>query len=135
MTAHAVTQLDRKYLLSILNEMNDIEVLLLCLHGRSSMKDSREFWEKHKDALEYEHASMASPMPVVDREAIRNGYEDHLLRLGVMEERFTQWNKIASTELDRNGKPKGIRRELSHLGRVLLREIGQPSDLDRPPTT
>jgi hypothetical protein len=39
LTAKDVKQLDRKYLLSLLNEMNDLEVLLLCLHGRSSMND------------------------------------------------------------------------------------------------
>jgi hypothetical protein len=46
LTSKDAKRLDRKYLLSLLNEMNDIEVLLLCSKAYNTMGSGKEFWEK-----------------------------------------------------------------------------------------
>jgi len=130
LTSKDAKRLDRKYLLSSLNEMNDIEVLLLCSKAYNTYGSGEEFWEKHKDALAYEHATLGSPPSVHNLQAIREAYLDHLVRLGVLEEEFHTPSKHNPVEFDRHGKMKGGWRQLSHLGRLLLREIGQPTDLD-----
>ena len=130
LTSKEAKRLDRKYLLSLLNEMNDVEVLLLCSKAYNTYGSGKEFWEKHNDALHFEYATLNSPQEVFDLESIRRSYEDHLVRLGVLEEQFHQ-SSNKPIEFDQHGKPKGGWRQLSHVGRMLLREMGQPTDLNR----
>jgi len=133
LTASDARVIDRRYLLRLLDEMNDLEVLLLCLYGRESDARAQEFWEQHKPSLDCEPACLGSPQPVFDREAIRHSYENHLARLGLLDDRL--WFGVRPGEVpefDTRGRPQGMRLELSPLGRLVLREIGQPSDLDLP---
>jgi hypothetical protein len=120
---------DRRYLLRLLDELNDIEVLELCAWGRTSIKSREEFYERHKEALHYEPACFGDSQEVIDRSTVRENYDEHLTRLGLLEEQYHQPNNQA-VKLDRFGKPAGIRKQLSSLGRFLLREIGQPSEYD-----
>lgn len=120
---------DRRYLLGLLEELNDVEVLVLCQRGRDTMTRAAEFYEQHKDALYYKPATMTDGREVIDRESIRENYAEHLVRVGLLEEIYNApYQK--PLELDRHGRPKGIGRQLSRLGRYLLREIGQPADID-----
>lgn len=123
---------DRRYLLQLLGELNDVEVLILCGRGRESMTRATEFYEQHKEALDYRRACYGDGPEISDRQSVRENYEAHLVRIGLLEEIFNApYNK--PLEIDRHGKPTGIHRQLSWLGRYLLREIGQPADTDVQP--
>jgi hypothetical protein len=118
---------DRRYLMQLLDELNDVEVLVLCATGRDTMQAASDFYERHDAALGYKRANFNDPPEVMDRQAVRENYEDHLTRLGLLKEVYHKpYQK--PLELDQEGKPKGIYRQLSWLGRYLLREIGQPAD-------
>jgi len=129
LTASDAQALDRRYLLRRLEEVNDVEVLLLCSFRYRTRESARQFWEKHKQVLEYERAVLSSPQPVVDREAIRTSYEDHLVQLGLLRNVYRPFTG-ETTKFDDHGRPAGMHRELSDLGRLLLREIAPRSKLD-----
>ncbi|HEV8363083.1 MAG TPA: hypothetical protein VGQ52_06170 [Gemmatimonadaceae bacterium] len=129
LTASEARAEDRGYLLKLLDELNDVEVLILCAHSRDTMLSAKEFHERHSEALRREYPTYGDPPELLDRDSIRGNYEQHLVRLGLLEEIYhAPYRKPLA--LDRYGKPEGIHRELSHLGRYLLREIGLPADVD-----
>jgi hypothetical protein len=130
LTSSASKKLDRRYLLRLLDELNDTEVLLLCAEGIVDNNRQREFVETHKEALQYEPAGFNDPPELVDRETIHESYEQHMVRVGVLEEHYSG-SRQKPPEFDSNGKLKGLRTKVSSLGRMLLREIGHPSDFDR----
>jgi hypothetical protein len=130
MKASDADEIDRRHLLTLLGQLNDVQVLLLSLYGRTSMASRNEYWDKHKEALEHTPATMGSPTPVVDRDRIRDSYGEQLLQLGLLEKNY--WTRSSRDELkfDRKGRLEGGTLDISYLGRLLLREIGSPSELD-----
>lgn len=126
--------LESKHLLSILSELNDIEVLVLASHSfefRKQQGDSSEW----RQVTSFERPTMASPQSVKDRYALQQSYRNHLMRLGLVKPRFP----TPGVGLKRSSKPEfpevpqfdyetgmmksqGI--DLTPLGELLLRKVG-----------
>jgi hypothetical protein len=127
--AESAHELDRRHVLRLLAEVNDLEVLILSLHGYASNASREQFFEKHRSALEREFPAMDSPRDVRDRDAVRADYEDHLLRLGLLARQYTP-QEIEKAEFDSAGRLKSHWTHVTQLGLLLLREVGCPAELD-----
>lgn len=72
----------------MLGEINDIEVIWLRCYLHPEMGGDQEFRMKHADILTPRHAALGSSQAEIDRVALQESYKLHLLRLGLIRERF-----------------------------------------------
>lgn len=120
-----------KKLLSILGEINDIEVLLLKYCSRPTIAWREEFRSKHKKALTKTVVFLSSPQEEVDKAAIYEAYETNLSRLNLIKLRFTKPRRGELPEFDeKTGMIKASGYDITSLGRLLLRSIDQDEDVD-----
>ena len=120
-----------KKLLSILGEVNDIEVLLLKLHSVQTMVRRKEFQLKHKEALTKPVAYLTAPQKDVDKEAIYESYETNLARLGLIKMRFWKPMRGESPKFDEEtGMMESSGYYITDLGKLLLRSIDQGEEID-----
>lgn len=96
---------ESKYLLKVLEELNDIEVIWLRFYLVSTMNGDNEFREKHREVLKPVSRVMSAPQSVIDKGMLQDSYKDHLSRLGLLEKDNKNY-------------------KLAPLGRLLLRGIG-----------
>ncbi|RJX19559.1 MAG: hypothetical protein C4570_05020 [Ammonifex sp.] len=116
-----------KKMLSILSSLNDVEVLFLIMYGRWELGD-REFMEQHKDILSPKVATMGSSEDELEAAWIQDSYKAHLVELGLLRPRFNRPRKGELPEFDdKTGTIKASGHELTPLGRMLLKYIGQPT--------
>jgi hypothetical protein len=105
-----------KYLLSLLSELNDVEVILLQSYATHN---DEEFHEKHKDILTKPLLSED-----VNIRVVHENYKDHLARLRLLRPRFKRPRKDEYPEFDeKTGMIKAQGYELASLGRILLQHI------------
>jgi|tagenome__1003787_1003787.scaffolds.fasta_scaffold20875173_2 hypothetical protein len=123
-------KIDRKYLLALLGQLNDAEVIVLCSHGIVSPGKQAEFYGRHQGALDLPYPSMADAREVHARQAVRESYRTHLEALGLLQREYHFLRNGQVPEFERDGRLKGGTLGLSPLGWVFLREIGHPHELD-----
>lgn len=105
-----------RHLLGLLGELNDVEVLLVCLLGRIG-RDYDEFWRRHEAALTFPHAASLTDDAVIDEAVLTDSYFLHMERLGLLEPE-------SSDESATSAKWRA-RRRLTRLGMVLVKAIGE----------
>jgi sulfur relay (sulfurtransferase) DsrC/TusE family protein len=125
LTDDQLKYIEYKRLLSILGELNDLEVLILksltFLHGEEG---SNEFWEKHEKALNEPIAYLGSPQEEWDKFEIYKTHKEHLVRLGLLKIRFKKPNKGEVPEFDEHtGMIKAQGYDITSLGELFLRSI------------
>lgn len=122
-----LSHLEYKQLLSILGDLNDIQILLLRSKTLNmGMPGFQEFWEKHEDVLTPPPANSNSSQDDFDRNAIFKTYEADLVRLGLLKTLYKKPKLGNPIEFDEaTGMMKIQRNEITNLGRLLLRSIGQ----------
>jgi hypothetical protein len=103
---------ERQYLLELLAQLNDVQLLILVASGLSTpVRD--DFWREHQSSLYYPLITRFSAQDDIRRTAVHEGYIAHLVKIGLLAE---------------------AGRELTELGRVLLHSIGHlqqyPSEID-----
>jgi hypothetical protein len=126
LTDDQLKHIEYKRLLSILGELNDLEVLILksltFLHGEEG---SKEFWEKHEKALDEPIAYLGSPQEEWDKFEIYKTHKEHLVRLGLLKIRFNKPNKGEVPEFDEHtGMIKAQGFDITSLGELFVRSIG-----------
>ena len=124
LTDEEMNHAQRKRLLELLGQINDVELLLL--QGEALYPDeSRQFWQKHQDIVP-QPAVLSSPQEVVDKSIAYNSYKEHLDDLGLLKRRYIKpFGSQKEVEFDfANGKVKASGSEATGLGRMLLHEIG-----------
>nr|WP_272907194.1 hypothetical protein [Pseudohongiella sp. O18] len=115
----------QKYLLNLLSEINDEEIIWLRMYLHPEISGDHEFREKHKVILAPASASMDASEKELDKYALQESYKDHLERLGLVRPNIRVDRTTKIPEFDsRTGKPKKSSTDITHLGRMLLREIG-----------
>jgi hypothetical protein len=127
--AESAHELDRRHILRLLAEVNDIEMLILSLFGFGSNASRDSFFEKHRSTLGHKPAAMGDPRDVLDRDAVRTDYEEHLLRLGLLGRQYGP-KEIEEAAYDSAGRLKSHWTHVTYLGILLLWEIGCPAELD-----
>lgn len=131
LTQEELDHLQYKRLLSILAELNDVEVIILIsksYHRRMCQEESTviEFFKKHESILQEKFIHTASPPADREKNALFHSYRANLVRLGLLRYRYKRIKKGEQPEYDQKTgaiKTEGI--ELTTLGKLLLREIDQ----------
>lgn len=127
LTDDQLEHVEYKKLLSLLGELNDIEVLLLKSHSLSRRDEEYEtFKETHKDALMPRPVHLQSTQEELDKNAIFQTHRLHLVNLGLLKMNFKKPRKGEVPELDeKTGMMKAQGYDITSLGRLLIRSIDQ----------
>jgi hypothetical protein len=116
---------DSKFLLKILQELNNIEIIWLRFFLIPTVTGDIEFREKHKNILEPIHSFIGADKEVLNKSAIQKSYRLHLERLGLIINHLKIDKKTGQPELDRSsGQPKIRYTRITPLGEMLLENIG-----------
>ena len=127
LTDKELKHIEYKRLLSILGELNDLEILILKSQTMyQGQPGHKEFWEVHKDALEPPSAHMGSTQEEIDKYTIHQTHKLHLASLGLLKARFKKPKRGELPEFDdKTGMIKAQGYDINGLGRLLLRSIDQ----------
>ncbi|MGB3680934.1 MAG: hypothetical protein WA990_00450 [Rubrobacteraceae bacterium] len=126
LTDEDLTHVQQKTLLSLLGELNDVELLLLKFEVLSTTDPmaAQEFFEKHEDALRTPLVFSGSPEEDADRHALHETYRNKLRRLGLLRATYKKPKKGQLPEFDeKTGMMKAGSNRATSLGRLLLRYV------------
>lgn len=122
---NSITQTDvdyarSKWLLYLLGQLNDIEVVLLKSEALSPFEEEA-FYRIHEDIVVGPQAHIGSSQEEVDKQVVHNSYRDHMVQLGLLRNRYRMPGRDGKLELDENtGTLKRQGRDITPLGRLLL---------------
>jgi len=121
-----ISYLETKFLLQLLESLNDAEVIWLRYYLEPSLGPAdTEFREKHQNILNPISATLGSDQDEIDKEAIQDSYAEHLERLGLIRPHYQMDSKTGIPRFDSfSGKPSVSYYDLTNLGQLLLRFIG-----------
>lgn len=129
LSSQDISYIESKHLLRILGEINDIEIVRLASHLFYPSERAEKYWEKHKAILEPIAAYDESSQQEFDKETLRKSYDEHLTQLGLLEIRYRVDFRTKLPEFDkRTGSQIIHSRELTPLGKLLLRQVGIAED-------
>lgn len=118
-----VDYLRYKHVLSLLGEINDVEILIIQFYSLPP-NDSKEFWQSHETALSSPPMVTGSSQDTVDKSIVSRSYREHLVRLGLLRIKFKKAKKGELPEFDeRTGMVKAQGYDITSLGKLLLRYI------------
>lgn len=113
----------RKRLLALLGEIDDDEIIVLTAYGQTygvGMSGSAAAWEAVNRP---QPPHMAAGRELIEQNKLYDLGRDHLLRLNLLERRYS-FKKGQMPEFDdKTGLPKG-NVQISYIGRMLLRSMG-----------
>jgi hypothetical protein len=128
LTDDELKHIEYNRLMSILGELNDIEILILKseLIGQRQ-PEYKEFWEMHGHLLRLPAlTSRNATQERVDKQAIHKTHKLHLTSLGLLKRRFKTLRKGDPPEFDQEtGMIKATGYDITMLGKLLLRSIDQ----------
>lgn len=115
--------LEHKMILSLIGELNDIQIILLQSYLERYQHDN-DYYEHHKSILAPLPVHMGSSQEEFDKKAIRDSYKAHLVRMGLLQERFKKLRKGELPDFDeKTGMMKAQGHQITPLGRLVLRFI------------
>lgn len=131
LTKQELKHIEEKRLLSLLNELNDAEIIWLksySLNSAIGLPEYEDFYETHEDILKPVSITFGIPDSIAqglyDKEAIQKSYQNNLLNLRLLSESFKSLKKGEIPEFDnKTGKIKVSHYNCSNLGELLLRYI------------
>ncbi len=115
---------DSKYILKLLSEFNDQEIIWLCSYMYIGTERYREFIKNHHETLKPISRSTDVSQKEIEEAAIQDAYKNHLERLNLIVSNYKVDKSSNQLILDKNGKPKLLNRRLTSLGKLLLKQIG-----------
>lgn len=83
LTEEEIKHLQTKRLLSILGEINDVEIIILQSYELEKQRD-KNFKEIHKSIFKYEFVTRKSTQDEREQNAMFQNYKDHLVNLGLI---------------------------------------------------
>jgi hypothetical protein len=96
---------ESKYLLRILDEINDVEIIWLWFFVHLTSAAKADARSKHPEVLKPVTTVVNSPQATRDKAALQKSYKEHLVRLGLLDKEKESYS-------------------LSSMGRLLLRQVG-----------
>ena len=117
----------RKRILTIFGELDDDEVALLNAYGRSYAGSDRQAFEQIRQPP---RAHLQSPMIDIERNRLFEVGREHLVRAGLLKKNYGSVKKGQIPDFDTKTGDFKHTLEVSHLGRMLLREIGLETPFD-----
>jgi len=118
-----------RYLLSLLSELNDEEIIWLRFYLEPTLGGDKEFREKHINVLERPRTFIGAPEENLNKAALQDSYLEHLDRLGLIESKIQIDKNTNLPIFNKSGKPKVSSRHTTRLGKMLLKEIGLLDEL------
>lgn len=116
---------ESKYILKLLQELNEQEVIWLRFFMVPTLGGDNEFRDKHKNTLESVVAHFGSDERTIEKAALQDSYKDHLERLGLVRTNYRKDINTGMPEFDKaSGRPSVSYRYLTPIGLMLLRQIG-----------
>lgn len=117
--------IESKKLLSILNLLNDAEVILLRWYAYQEYGDiDPDFQERYANVLKIRSTDKSSSQREREKEAIHNSFRSHLEELSLLRPRYRTPGRGEVPEFDRNtGRIRAQGYQITTLGRMLLRHI------------
>lgn len=116
---------ESKYLLRILGEINDVEVIILRFYLVVTMGGDEAFREKHSEIIMTRPAYIGAPRSILDKAALHESYKEHLVSLGLLDRRYCVDIRTKQPEFNSfNGAQKVNGYQITPLGRLLLRHLG-----------
>jgi hypothetical protein len=124
----ALNEIQQGVLLSLLGELNDIEILILYQHTMKA-RNNKEFQEKYQDILRGPFAHLGADEETINQSTIHNTYKEKLIRLNLLKREYKALKKGELPEFDnKTGMIKEKSVGLTSLGRLLLRYIDMPDE-------
>lgn len=116
---------ESKYLLKLLQELNDIEIIWLRFFLHPTFGGDEEFRKKHENILSPIQAFVGSDDETLSKSALQDSYKEHLERLELIERKISFNRKKGMPDYDTfTGKAKTSYSQITILGRLLLKQIG-----------
>jgi hypothetical protein len=116
--------IEAKRLLQLITRLGDDQIIRLTSYLHRHQRDT-EFRAKHASVLEPVFAHHGSTREELDRALVQDMAKAELIDLGLLREQFKKPKKGELPEFDeKTGRMKAGHRDLSPLGRLLLRRIG-----------
>jgi hypothetical protein len=111
----------RKRVLAILGELDDDEIAILTVYGKSYTGTVENVWDKLQRP---DPVHLQSSVDDMDQNALYKIGQDHLLRVGLLERKYRNIKKGTLPEFDPSTGNFKASISISYIGRLLLREIG-----------
>jgi hypothetical protein len=126
LTDEQLQHIEYKKVMSLLGQLNDIEVLMLKYHSfLIDDENYQEFIENHEEVIAGP-SPIGKPQQVSDGQAIHQSYKTHLASLGLIESNFIIPEKEQFPEFDKKtGMIKANGYLITTLGKLLLKSIDQ----------
>lgn len=119
----ALNDIQQGVLLSLLGELNDIEILILYQHTMTARNDE-DFHKKYQDILRGPLAHLGADQETINQSTIHNTYKEKLIRLNLLKREYKTPKKGELPEFDdKTGMIKEKSVKLTSLGRLLLKYI------------
>ena len=129
LTSEQIEYAESRYLLRILGEVNDIEVIWLRFYRVPTIGGDSTFREKHKEVLQLGIPNLRSTPDERNKYALRESYKEHLAQLGLLQPRYRTDMQTRTPEFNSiTGAMEVSGYRLTSLGRLLLREVGLGED-------
>ena len=130
LTNDELEHIEYKRLLTILGELNDLEVLILKSYTMyMGTEKHNEFWGKHENALMTPITYLGSSQEDTDRHTLFRTHKSHLVNIGLLRQKFKKPKRGELPEFDeKTGMIKAQGYEITPLGRILLRIIDQDGE-------
>ena len=120
---------ESKYVLKLLQELNEQEIIWLRYHLHPTIGGDEEFRNKHKNVLERVYATIGSDESVKEKAALQESYIEHLERLGLISPQYTIDQDTGIPEFDTfTGRPAVSYHDITFLGHLVLKQIGLLDD-------
>ena len=131
-TDETVNYQDSKYLLRLLSELNDLEVIWLRFYLEPLHDRDTEFRQLHKNVLTPVSSYKGADKETINKASIQKSYKEHLERLQLIKGNIRFDKKANLPEYDRTtGLPKATFHQLTTLGEMLLEHIGLLNEKDK----
>lgn len=114
---------DKKFLMWLLGQLSDAEVVLLSWYGMLPNRD-QVFEERHRHIIMPKVATLGSSREELDEWTLHESRKAHMVSLNLLRPRFKKTIKNQFPEFDdRTGMLKATGYDVTPLGRLLLRTI------------
>ncbi len=118
-----------KYILGLLSELNDNEVIWLRYFHERTLHDKGQFQALHKNILAPVQVMIGSSKEEKQKGAIQESYKEHLERLGLIKSHIKMNKDLGVPEYNTfTNKPEITYSEATTLGNMLLENIGLIED-------
>ena len=122
---NAISYSDSKYILKLFQELNDQEIIWLRFYLYPSLDDDNIYRQKHSDILTPIFVSISADEKIRLKGELQDSYKEHLERLGLIRGHYNTDENTGIPEFDKfTGKPIIAYRNITTLGRLLLKQIG-----------